>query len=117
MKQFKHLIKPYIIWASILIVVPLILIVLYAFTSDGNEVLTLHFTWANFAKFLETTCYPEILPPGYPDHTDLPGLRISAGIHYLQIFRKGAELSDPYGHHSHVDQHASPYLCMDEHSF
>ena len=53
MKQFKHLIKPYIIWASILIVVPLILIVLYAFTSDGNEVLTLHFTWANFAKFLE----------------------------------------------------------------
>ena len=33
-------------------------------------------------------CYPEILPPGYPDHTDLPGLRISAGIHYLQIFRK-----------------------------
>ena len=55
MKQFKHLIKPYIIWASILIVVPLILIVLYAFTSDGNEVLTLHFTWANFAKFLEAT--------------------------------------------------------------
>ena len=36
--------------------------------------------------------YPEILPPGYLDHTDLPGLRISAGIHYLQIFRKGAEL-------------------------
>ena len=88
MKQFKHLIKPYIIWASILIVVPLILIVLYAFTSDGNEVLTLHFTWANFAKFLEAT-----------------------------YFRKGAELSDPYGHHSYVDQHASPYLCMDEHSF
>ena len=40
MKQFKHLIKPYIIWAAILIVVPLILIVLYAFTSNGNEVLT-----------------------------------------------------------------------------
>ena len=61
MKQFKHLIKPYIIWASILIVVPLILIVLYAFTSDGNEVLTLHFTWANFAKFLETTYLSVIL--------------------------------------------------------
>ena len=61
LKQFKHLIKPYIIWASILIVVPLILIVLYAFTSDGNEVLTLHFTWANFAKFLETTYLSVIL--------------------------------------------------------
>lgn len=63
MKQFKHLIKPYIIWASILIVVPLILIVLYAFTSDGNEVLTLHFTWANFAKFPGNylfKCYFEI---------------------------------------------------------
>lgn len=89
MKQFKHLIKPYIIWASILIVVPLILIVLYAFTSDGNEVLTLHFTWANFAKFLEATYLSVILKSfrlGILDHTDLPGLRISAGIHYLQIF-------------------------------
>ena len=87
---------------------------------DGNEVLTLAFydglNFANSGSYI-FKCYPEILPPGYPDHTDLPGLRISAGIHYLQIFRKGAELSDPYGHHSHVDQHASPYLCMDEHSF
>ena len=118
MKQFKHLIKPYIIWASILIVVPLILIVLYAFTSDGNEVLTLHFTWANFAKFLEATYLSVILKSfRLGILTTLPGLRVSVGVHYLQIFRKGAELSDPYGHHSHVDQHASPYLCMDEHSF
>ena len=55
MKQFKHLIKPYIIWATNQHVIPQIQIDLYAFTSDGNEVLTLHFTWANFAKFLEST--------------------------------------------------------------
>ena len=50
MKQFKHLIKPYIIWASILIVVPLILIVLYAFTSDGNEVPDPAFYMGEFCK-------------------------------------------------------------------
>ena len=119
MKQFKHLIKPYIIWASILIVVPLILIVLYAFTSDGNEVLTLHFTWANFAKFLEAT-YLSVILKSFRLGILTTLICLVCGYplaHYLQIFRKGAELSDPYGHHSYVDQHASPYLCMDEHSF
>ena len=55
MKKFKHLIKPYVIWASVIIVIPLLLIALYAFTEEGNEVLTLSFTMENFAKFLEST--------------------------------------------------------------
>ena len=55
MKQYKHLIKPYIIWAAALIVVPLIMIVLYAFTEEGNSVLTFSFTLENFAKFAEST--------------------------------------------------------------
>lgn len=55
MKRYKHLTKPYMIWAVLLLVVPLILIALYAFTEEGNEVLTLSFTWGNFAKFLEAT--------------------------------------------------------------
>ena len=55
MKQYKRLIQPYIIWAAVLIVIPLILIAIYAFTEQGNEVLTLSFTWKNFAKFLEAT--------------------------------------------------------------
>ena len=61
MKQFKHLIKPYIVWSVILIVIPLLLIALYAFTEEGNEVLTLSFTWGNFAKFLEATYLNVIL--------------------------------------------------------
>lgn len=61
MKQFKHLIKPYIVWAAALIVVPLILIAVYAFTEEGNEVMTLSFTLENFAKFLETTYLSVIL--------------------------------------------------------
>ena len=63
MKQFKHLIKPYIIWASILIVVPLILIVLYCIYLRWKiEVLTLAFyDRAEFCKFLEATYLSVIL--------------------------------------------------------
>lgn len=61
MKQFKHLIKPYVVWAAIILVIPLILIALYAFTEEGNEVLTLSFTMENFAKFLEATYLNVIL--------------------------------------------------------
>ena len=55
MKQFKRLIIPYFIWAIVILVIPLFLIALYAFTTEGNEVMTLSFTWGNFAKFLEAT--------------------------------------------------------------
>ncbi len=61
MKQYKHLLKPYIIWAAVLIVIPLILIALYAFTEEGNEVLTLSFTFDNFRKFAEATYVNVIL--------------------------------------------------------
>ena len=61
MKQFKRLIIPYFIWAIIILVIPLFLIALYAFTTEGNEVMTLSFTWGNFAKFLETTYLNVIL--------------------------------------------------------
>lgn len=36
MKQFKRLIIPYFIWAIVILVIPLFLIVLYAFTTEGN---------------------------------------------------------------------------------
>ena len=61
MKQFKHLIKPYMVWATILILAPLALIALYAFTEEGNSVLTLSFTFDNFAKFAEATYINVIL--------------------------------------------------------
>lgn len=55
MKQFKRLTIPYYVWCLIFIVVPLVLIALYAFTSSGNSVLTLNFTLDNFAKIFEAT--------------------------------------------------------------
>lgn len=51
MKQFRQLVYPYIFWISIFIVLPMLLIVLYAFTTEGNSVSTIHFTFDNFIKF------------------------------------------------------------------
>ena len=55
MKQFKRLIIPYFIWAIVILCDPTVSHCLYAFTTEGNEVMTLSFTWGNFAKFLEAT--------------------------------------------------------------
>lgn len=51
MKTFKRLTYPYMIWIGIMIVIPMLLIVIYAFTKQGNDVATLQFTMDNFKKF------------------------------------------------------------------
>ena len=48
MKQFRSMTYPYVAWISVMIVLPMLLIVLYAFTVSGNEVLTFQFTFDNF---------------------------------------------------------------------
>ena len=109
MKQYRNLIKPYLVWAFVVIVIPLILIALYAFTEDGNEVLTFSFTLENFRKFLEAT-YMSVIFKSF----HLSGTRLSAGIYYFQMSGEIPESSDPAGNYSGMDQYASAYLCMDE---
>src|SRR5699024_1767340 len=46
---------PYVLWSALMIVIPLILIAIYAFTTDGNTVKTLNFTGENFARIMEPT--------------------------------------------------------------
>lgn len=54
MKVYRRLVLPYVFWISLLIVVPMLLIVLYAFTSgSSNAVVPFHFTLENFARFFE----------------------------------------------------------------
>ena len=53
MRHFKNLVKPYLIWSFILIVVPLFLIVLYSVTTGGNSLLNIQFTFKNFSKIFE----------------------------------------------------------------
>lgn len=55
MKHFKKLTYPYVVWSALMIAVPLFLIALYAFTTDGNAVKTLNFTTENFSRIIEPT--------------------------------------------------------------
>lgn len=44
-----------------MIIVPMLMIVLYAFTVQGNSVLTLQFTLDNFARFFSDSIFPTVL--------------------------------------------------------
>lgn len=61
MKNFSKLIYPYVLWMIIMIIVPMLMIVLYAFTVKGNDVLTLQFTFDNFLRFLSDDIFPGVL--------------------------------------------------------
>lgn len=53
MRYFKNLVKPYIVWSFLMIVVPLLLIVLYSVTTGGNTLVNIQFTVDNFKKIAE----------------------------------------------------------------
>jgi len=53
MKYFKNLVKPYLVWSFIVILVPIFMIFLYAVTNSGNSLINIQFTFDNFAKFVE----------------------------------------------------------------
>lgn len=53
MKLYRSFVQPYLIWMSIIIVVPMLLIVFYAFTTSGNEIISFRFTLDNFLRFTE----------------------------------------------------------------
>lgn len=53
MKEFRGLIKPYAVWMGLFVVLPMFFIVLYAFTTRGNSVISLQFTLDNFKKFFD----------------------------------------------------------------
>lgn len=53
MKNFAQLAKPYMVWMSLFIVVPMLLILFYAVTENGNSVIAVHFTLNNFLRFFD----------------------------------------------------------------
>ena len=53
MKHFRKLTGPYFAWLVLFVLIPLVLIAIYAFTTSGNPVKTLNFTLMNFAKINE----------------------------------------------------------------
>ena len=61
MKSFRRLVYPYMVWAGIFIVIPMLLIVLYAFTREGNSTMTLNFTLDNFIRFFQDEIFIQVL--------------------------------------------------------
>lgn len=61
MKSYHRLVQPYVVWIAIFLVVPMLLILLYAFTSSGNDVLTLHFTFDNIIRFFQDNVFLNVL--------------------------------------------------------
>ncbi len=61
MKRFSVLVYPYLIWALVMIAVPMLMILLYAFTKDGNGVRDFIFTLDNFSKFFSDPVFLEVL--------------------------------------------------------
>ena len=51
MKRFSQLAIPYLIWIAVMLLLPMLLIVLYAFMTGGNDIVSFKFTLANFRKF------------------------------------------------------------------
>lgn len=53
MKQFVKLVRPYMVWLVVMVIVPLLLIVLYSVTTGGNDLVNIQFTLDNFKKMTE----------------------------------------------------------------
>lgn len=51
MKKFSQLALPYIIWAALMLVMPMLLIMLYSFTEHGNSIISFAFTLDHYVKF------------------------------------------------------------------
>ena len=51
MKRFSQLAIPYIVWASIMLLLPMALIAMYSFTEPGNSIISFSFTLDHYIKF------------------------------------------------------------------
>lgn len=61
MKSFKKLVIPYIVWSVFMVIIPIFLILIYAFTKEGNSVKTFSFTLENFQKFFSNRLFMDVL--------------------------------------------------------
>ncbi len=55
MKQFRNLSIPYFVWCIVFVLLPFLLIGIYAFATGGNTVLIWNFTLENFTRIFEPT--------------------------------------------------------------
>ncbi|MGM9960219.1 MAG: ABC transporter permease [Allobaculum sp.] len=51
MKTWRRLAIPYLVWGTVMLLMPMLLIVFYSLVQPGNEVTTFRFTLANYIRF------------------------------------------------------------------
>ena len=51
MKRFSTLAVPYIVWAALMLVLPMALIAMYSFMEPGNSIISFSFTLEHYVKF------------------------------------------------------------------
>ena len=61
MKRFRSMAYPYVFWIAIFIVIPMLLIIAYAFTVEGRAVFQGQFTLDNFARFFRDAVFMQVL--------------------------------------------------------
>ena len=61
MKKFGHLAIPYIAWAVMMLIFPVLLMFLYSFTEHGNSIISFSFTLEHYIKFFSDSDFLLIL--------------------------------------------------------
>lgn len=61
MKHFRSMAYPYVAWITVLIVLPMLLIIAYAFTVEGTAFFQGQFTLDNFARFFSDAVFFQVL--------------------------------------------------------
>lgn len=61
MKRFRAMAYPYVVFIAALVVLPMLLIIAYAFTVEGTAYFQHQFTLANFARFFQDAVFVQVL--------------------------------------------------------
>ena len=61
MKSYRKMTYPYVVWISVMIVLPMFMIMFYAFTTTGNSVVQFKFTLDNFLRFFSDSIFLKVL--------------------------------------------------------
>lgn len=61
MKKFSQLAFPYVVWVILMILLPMLLILFYSLTTQGNEIVNFTFTLNNYIRFLPTMIFDDFM--------------------------------------------------------
>ena len=93
MKQFRNMAYPYALWLAVMVVVPMLMILLYAVTTAGNDVTTFRFTLDNFTRFLTDAVFMDVLKRSLIIAVVTTVVCVLLGYPIAYVIAKGSERS------------------------